>query len=273
MKLATVRIDGQLHPARVEGDDVVLLSDENLEQVLSRPGADGPAETGQVLSRSAVEFAPPVTRPNKILCVGLNYLSHLQEIGIPRPKHPALFTKFASTLIGAEDPIELPSVGAEPMWEVELVIVMGRPLSRGSVTPEIALGAVGGYTVANDVTMRDFQRHTSQWLPGKAFDRTTPIGPVIVTPEEIDHARDLELRCEVDGETRQFGSTTELLFDPAQIIGYITQFAALHPGDLILTGTPAGSSPETGNFLRPGQLMRSWIAGIGECRNLMVSGS
>ncbi len=271
MRLATVRIDGETCAARMEGDDVVLLHARDLQEVLSRPPGEGVQETGRVLERSAVEFAPPVSRPGKILCVGLNYLSHLREIGIPRPQHPALFAKFASTLIGAEDPLELPSVGTEPMWEVELTIVIGRPLPRGSTNAETALDAVGGYTVANDFTMRDWQRHTPQWLAGKAFDRTTPVGPVLVTPEEIDHARDLELVCEVDGEVRQSGSTSELLFGPGQIIAYINAFASLDPGDLILTGTPAGSGPETGNFLRPGQLMRSWISGIGECRNQIVA--
>jgi acylpyruvate hydrolase len=201
----------------------------------------------------------------------MNYKSHIQELGREFPDHPTLFAKFASTLLGPHDELVLPRKVAQPDWEVELALVIARPLRDAGL--DEARDAIAGYTVANDVSMRDWQRRTLQWLQGKAWDRTTPVGPVLVTPDELDHARALELSCSVDGELMQRGNTSDLLFAPAEVVSYASRFLRLEPGDLISTGTPGGvgeaRKPQV--FLAPGNRMLSSIEGIGELRNLCVA--
>lgn len=145
---------------------------------------------------------------------------------------------------------------------------MGRPAHRAE--PDQAALAIAGYTVVNDISMRDWQHRTSQALQGKTFDRTTPPRPVLVSPDEVDHAHDLAIGCDVDGQSRQRGSTHDLLFTPADRVSYAGQFLTLLPGDLILTGTPSGTGEPTADHLRPGQTSHTWIDGIGECRNTIT---
>jgi acylpyruvate hydrolase len=218
-----------------------------------------------------VDYAPLVPRPSKIICVGLNYRSHILEMGRELPEHPTLFTKFADTLLGARDDLVLPVVSDEVDWEAELGFVIGAPVRWAST--EEAAAAIAGYTVVNDISMRDWQWRSTQWLAGKAFDATTPVGPWLVTPDEVDHAADLALRCEVDGQVMQSSRTSDLLFTPADLVAYISQFTTLHPGDLIATGTPGGvgaaRTPKI--FLQPGQVLRTVIEGVGECVNMCVA--
>jgi acylpyruvate hydrolase len=187
------------------------------------------------------------------------------------PSYPTLFAKFASGLIGAYDDLVLPSVSNAVDWEVELGVVIGRKLWRATI--EEARDAIAGFTIVNDISMRDWQARTTQFLQGKAFDASTPVGPVLVTGDEIGDAADLEVRCEVDGVVMQRGRTSDLLFDPAAIVSYISQFAMLGPGDLISTGTPdgvgAGRDPQV--FLRPGQVLTTAIEAIGSCVNRCVA--
>jgi len=187
------------------------------------------------------------------------------------PGYPTLFAKFASGLIGAHDDLVLPSVSNAVDWEVELGVVIGRQIRRATI--EEARHAIAGFTVVNDISMRDWQRRTTQFLQGKAFDASTPVGPVLVTGDEIGDAADLEVRCEVDGVVMQRGRTSDLLFGPAAIVSYISQFATLCPGDLISTGTPggvgAGRDPQV--FLQPGQVLTTAIEGIGSCVNHCVA--
>jgi acylpyruvate hydrolase len=206
-------------------------------------------------------------RPGKTICVGLNYRSHILEMGRPLPEHPTLFAKFPEVLTGPYDDIELPAVSREVDWEVELGVVVGRPCRR--VTPEQARAAIAGYTVVNDVSMRDWQWRTTEWLAGKNFEASTPVGPVLVTPEEVDDARDLEVSCQVDGETVQKGRTSDLLFSPAEVISYVSQFVTLAPGDLLATGTPGGVAAARPDkpFLRDGQVVTVTVEGIGSCVN------
>ncbi|MQA12560.1 MAG: 2-hydroxyhepta-2,4-diene-1,7-dioate isomerase, partial [Pseudonocardiaceae bacterium] len=156
-------------------------------------------------------------------------------------------------------------------WEVELGVVIGTPVRRAS--PQQADAAIAGYTVINDVSMRDWQRRTAQWLQGKAFEASTPVGPTLVTGDTLNNAADLELRCEVDGHVMQRSRTSDLLFTPADIVAYISQITTLLPGDLIATGTPGGvgaaRDPQT--FLQPHQVLRTTIEGIGECLNTCVA--
>jgi acylpyruvate hydrolase len=271
VRLATIRHATGTQAAIVDDDTVALLPYEDVGTILSVVGIDGLAglrgeDSGTPVSD--VDLAPLVTAPSKVICVGLNYRSHIVEMGRDLPKHPTLFAKFADTLIGARDDLELPAASEQVDWEAELGVVIGAPVRRA--TSEQARAAIAGYTIVNDVSMRDWQWRTPQWLQGKAFERSTPAGPFLVTPGDVDHARDLELRCDVDGVTMQRSSTSDLLFDPAEIVAYISGFTTLRPGDLIATGTPggvgAGRDPKV--FLQPGQVLRTAIEGLGECVNV-----
>jgi acylpyruvate hydrolase len=266
MKLATVRLPGgETQAARLEGDELVLIDALDAAAALANP--DALAEDRRI-PLNGTSLAPPSTQPSKIICLGLNYESHIKEMGRELPTHPTLFAKFARSLIGAQDPIVLPRVSNQMDWEVELAFVIARPARR--VTGTDARDAIGGYTVLNDISARDYQWRTTQWLAGKTFEATTPCGPVVVTPDEIDHAADLEVRCEIDGEVVQRARTSDLVFGPEEIVSYVSEIVTLEPGDIISTGTPggvgAGRDPQV--FLRPGQEVRTVIESIGELRNV-----
>jgi acylpyruvate hydrolase len=210
-----------------------------------------------------------VPRPGKILCVGQNYRAHILEQGAAMPEHPTLFAKFASALAGARDDIVLPTVSAAVDWEVELAVVVGWPAYR--VAEADALEAVAGYAVVNDVSMRDWQFRTSQFLQGKTFDKATPLGPWLVTRDDPDVDEGaMALTCELDGEVVQEGNTSDMVFDVARIVSYISQFTMLRPGDVIATGTPGGSGHfrQPKRYLEDGNLLVTRVAGLGECRNL-----
>jgi acylpyruvate hydrolase len=270
MRLATVRHTSGTRAAIVDDDTVAVLPYGDVGALLSEvePGdLSGLRGEAPVTPVAEADFAPLLTAPGKIICVGLNYRSHILEMGRELPAHPTLFAKFADSLIGARDDLELPATSEQVDWEAELGVVIGAPVRRA--TPEQARAAIAGYTIVNDVSMRDWQWRTTQWLQGKAFERSTPVGPYLVTPDEVDHARDLELRCEVDGVTMQRGRTSDLVFDPADIVAYVSGFTTLRPGDLIATGTPGGvgAARDPKVFLQPGQVLRTVIDGLGECVN------
>ena len=272
MRLATVRRpDGTTAAARLDGDELVLLPYPDVVALLAEPGwiDDAAAATGERVGLVGAELAP-VVRPAKVLCVGLNYRSHIEEMGRAFPDHPTLFIKFADTLTGPYDDLVIPDVSAEVDWEVELGVVIGRPARR--VDERSAAHCIAGYTVVNDISMRDWQWRTPQWDQGKNFEGSTPVGPFLVTGDEIGDAADLEVTCKVDGTTMQTGRTGDLLFKPAAIVSYASQFTTLRPGDLIATGTPAGvgAGRDPKVFLAPGQVLETAIEGIGACRNLMV---
>lgn len=270
MRLATIRTAAGHQAVRAEGGTVVPLDAADVGSLLARPGWEKVAAdaAGTPIPAAGVDFAPVIPRPPKIFCVGLNYRQHIQEMGRELPRYPTLFAKFARCLIGPADDLVLPAVSQSADWEAELGVIIGRPARRAS--PGEALGAIAGYTVVNDVSMRDYQRRTTQWLQGKAFEASTPAGPWLVTPEEVGHAADLELRCLVDGEVMQSARTSDLVHGPAEIVSYISQFITLEPGDLIATGTPGGvgAARDPQLFLAPGQVLTTAIEGIGECRNL-----
>jgi acylpyruvate hydrolase len=188
-------------------------------------------------------------------------------MGRPQPEFPTLFAKFADTLTGAFDPVEVPAAVAELDWEAELAVVVGAPLYRAGV--DECQAAIAGYTVANDFSVRDWQRRTHQWLQGKTFDASTPLGPVLVTPDEFDPASGATITCRVNGEQQQRGATDDLLFDAVTLLGYISSFTLLRPGDIVLTGTPggvgAGATPP--RFLADGDIVETQIDGIGLQRN------
>jgi acylpyruvate hydrolase len=271
MRFSTIRTNGGTTAARLDGDVLIPLDAADVGELLARGGPGQPRAGASAVPVPEADFAPVVTQPGKIICVGLNYRAHILETGRELPEYPTLFAKFADTLLGPRDELVLPSVSDRVDWEVELGVVIGSPVHRA--TPEEALAAIAGYTVINDVSMRDWQRRTLQWLQGKMFEHSTPAGPYLVTPDEVGHAADLEVRCEVDGAVMQQSRTSDLLFSPAEIVSYASQAITLRPGDLIATGTPGGvgNARKPPVYLQPGQVLRTWIESLGECVNLCVA--
>lgn len=208
----------------------------------------------------------PLQPPGKVICCGLNYRDHIVEMGRELPAHPTLFAKYADTLIPDGADIVLPAE-VQVDWEAELAVVVGTQI-RGADRDEAA-NAIGGYTVANDISVRDWQNRTLQWFQGKAWDATTPIGPVVVPPDAIDPVAGVDVVCRVNGEERQRGNTRSLVFDCARLLAYISTFTVLRPGDVVLTGTPGGvgmgTTPPT--FLADGDVVETEIPGIGTLTN------
>jgi acylpyruvate hydrolase len=270
VKLGTARLDGGKAAVRIDGDEAIRLPHASLGELLaSGPGwkeraaqADG---TRHPLAD--LDFEIPVENPEKVICAGLNYRDHVLESGRELPEYPTLFAKFGRCLIGARDEIAIPLNSDRVDWEGELGVVIGEPLRHADA--DQAREAIAGYTVANDVSMRDWQVRTSEMLQGKAFERSTPVGPWIVTGDEIDDAADLKLSCVVDGTVMQDGSTADMIFGPAELAAYISSFITLMPGDLLLTGTPKGIGAvrKPPIYLEPGKIVETRIEGIGEMVN------
>jgi acylpyruvate hydrolase len=266
MRLATVRVDGTHRAGRLEGDELVLLPFADVGALL----ASGPDWTtraadydGERVSAVGANFAPLVPRPEKIFCVGLNYASHAAEARLAVPEFPTLFAKYARALIGARDELVLPQVSQAVDWEIELAVVIGRTVRDVSETE--ARDAVAGYAVVNDVSMRDWQLRTSQYLSGKTFEATTPFGPYLVTPDEANDGRSLRMCLAVDGEVMQQATTDDLIFPVPDLIAYASTIITLVPGDVILTGTPGGvghvRTPPM--YLKPGSVIEATVDQLG----------
>lgn len=253
--------DLSAHVADIAGE---VLSPAGLERLAALNPADLP------LVRP-YRLGPPVAGVGKFLCVGLNYADHARETGKEPPDEPVLFAKAVSAICGPEDDVQIPRGSDRTDWEVELGIVIG---SRAKyVEEEIALDHVAGYLLINDVSERRFQSERGgQWTKGKSHDSFGPIGPWLVTTDEIADPQRLELWLDVDGERRQTGNTATMIFGVAHLVSYISQFMTLLPGDIIATGTPPGvglgMKPPT--FLRAGQIVTLGIAGLGAQRQRMV---
>ncbi|MDQ1436630.1 MAG: hypothetical protein QOK43_259 [Acidimicrobiaceae bacterium] len=216
-----------------------------------------------------VRVLAPVPRPGKIVCVGLNYRDHAEEAGQPIPESPILFAKFANTVIGPDAPIVLPApeVSSQPDYEAELGVVIGRTASKVSVGD--ALDFVLGYTCINDVSARDLQFADGQWVRGKSVDTFCPMGPWIVTADEVPDPQALAIRCVLNGEVVQDSTTKEMIFTVAELVSFISQTITLEPGDVIATGTPPGvgvaRTPQL--FLAAGDEVRVEIDGVGALVN------
>lgn len=273
MRLATIRTSTGTQAVRVDDDEAVETGHADVGELLRSSywsdaalAADGPRHR-----LGSLDFAPLILAPEKVICVGLNYLDHIAETGRDRPENPTLFPKFTRTLIGADDTIQLPRKDESTSvdWEAELGVVVGTEVRRA--TADQAAEAIAGYTVVNDITVRDFQTHSSQFMPGKAWEGTTPVGPYLVTARPGEPAH-FPIYCHVDGVEMQSSNTKELCFGPVDLIQYISTFITLAPGDLILTGTPGGvgvaRDPQV--FLKRGQTVVTSIDGIGTCRNRCV---
>ena len=271
MQLTTIRTETGTFVARRERDRLVILPFSSMTELLRQADwRDAAAVDGEEILAQEARLAQTLN-PGKTMCVGLNYRSHIAETGRPTPTHPTLFAKYPESLTAPDAPIRLPAQSDQVDWEVELGVVIGKPAYQVSEAEAVAF--IAGYTVVNDVSMRDWQARTTQWFQGKNFQSSTPVGPYLVTPEEIDHARDLRISCTVGGLVMQDGRTSDLLFDPAALVSYISQFITLMPGDLIATGTPGGigNARNPQRFLSAGELLESEIEGIGRLTNLIAT--
>ncbi|MEU6779982.1 fumarylacetoacetate hydrolase family protein [Nonomuraea angiospora] len=269
MRLATLRLPNRTTAARIDGDHAVEVGAPDVGALLADPrwrevaaAADGPRHP-----LSTAGLAPVVPRPGKIVCVGLNYRNHILEMGRELPEHPTLFAKFAEALVGPYDDIALPAISEAVDWEAELAVIIGT--AARNVSPEQAAASVAGYSVINDVTARDYQYRTLQWLQGKTFESSTPFGPYLVTPDELEGVT-MTMRCEVDGEVVQETDTSDLVFGPAELISYVSRIITLQPGDVIATGTPGGvgHARKPPRYLSDGSKVVTRIAGLGELVNV-----
>lgn len=272
MRLATIRTGEATRVGRLDGDTLVLLPFADVGELLASgtDWAERALEGDDSVVLSEADFAPVVPQPEKIVCVGLNYRAHAAEANLDLPSYPTLFAKYSRCLIGPHDDLVLPQNSDKVDWEAELGLVIGKPVRHAD--PATAEAAIAGYTVINDVSMRDWQRRTSQFLQGKTFEASTPAGPYLVTPDELENPRRLRLSCSVDDEVMQDSYTDDLVFSPVEIVAYISEIITLMPGDLIATGTPSGvgGARKPPVFLQPGQTMRTQVEGVGELVNRCV---
>jgi 2-keto-4-pentenoate hydratase/2-oxohepta-3-ene-1,7-dioic acid hydratase in catechol pathway len=226
------------------------------------------------LDAAGLRIGPPVARIGKIVCIGLNYHDHARETGASLPEEPILFMKAPDTVVGPNDTVLVPRGSEKTDWEVELAVVIGA-VTRYLDTDEEALASVAGYTVANDVSERAFQiERGGQWDKGKNCETFNPLGPWLVTREEVEDPQALGLRLWVNGELKQEGTTAEQVFPVAEVVRYLSHFMTLYPGDVICTGTPAGVAlgrPEPKPYLRPGDVVELEIDGLGRQRQEFAS--
>ncbi len=272
MKLATIRVeDSGTRVVRIDGDEATEIPGvADVGELLATVGVEGAHEAdGPRRAVDGLDFAPLVLRPSKVICVGLNYKAHIAETHREPPKFPTLFTKFADSLVGARDDLVRPAEPETMDWEGELTIVIGREIRRARGAE--AEAAIAGYTIANDVSFRDWQYRTTQWDQGKFWSDSTPVGPVLATPDEIPFQA--RIVTEVDGVVKQEGEIHDLVFGPAALVEYISTITILRPGDLILTGTPSGVGHvrEPEEQLVPGSIVTVTIDGIGSLVNRVVA--
>jgi 2-keto-4-pentenoate hydratase/2-oxohepta-3-ene-1,7-dioic acid hydratase in catechol pathway len=225
------------------------------------------------LPLGSVKLLAPIPRPRKLICVGLNYRDHAAETGAQIPDVPTIFNKFATAVIGPGANIVLPKVSKSPDYEAEFAFVIG--LGGRKIAAEEWQKHIFGYTMINDVSARDYQRATTQWLMGKTFDTFAPMGPWIVTADEIADPHNLDVQLEINGEILQHSNTHELIFKIPDLIAFLSSVFTLEPGDIVSTGTPAGVgfARKPPRYLRPGEEVIVRIAGIGELRNPVVAES
>jgi len=283
MKFVTFRRDGRAaEPGVVSGERVVSLSGAGYADLASllAHGAEAMAKIENwvynpppdaVAMLANVQLLAPIPRPNKLLCVGLNYRDHAIESKMEIPKVPTIFNKFATAVIGPGDNIVLPAASTQPDYEAEFAFVIGKggryiPASRWQ-------DHVFGYTIVNDVSARDFQLATTQWLMGKTFDTFAPMGPWIVSADEITDPHALDIRITVSGEVLQNSNTRELIFKIPELIEYLSSVFTLEPGDVVSTGTPAGVgfARKPPRLLQPGDECVVYVQGIGELKNPVVA--
>jgi 2-keto-4-pentenoate hydratase/2-oxohepta-3-ene-1,7-dioic acid hydratase in catechol pathway len=232
---------------------------------------NGPPPSYAVVSLDEITLLAPIPRPPKFICVGLNYRDHAAESHSEIPNVPTIFSKFSNTVIAPGEPIVLPKNSTKPDYEAEFAFVIGR--GGRHIAAEHWQQHVAGYTIVNDVSARDFQKATSQWLMGKTFDTFAPMGPWITTADEIDNPHALDIRLAINGESMQNSNTRELIFNIPALVAYLSSVVTLEPGDIVSTGTPAGVgfARRPPRWLRPGDEVVISIQGLGELRNPVVA--
>jgi 2-keto-4-pentenoate hydratase/2-oxohepta-3-ene-1,7-dioic acid hydratase in catechol pathway len=219
----------------------------------------------------AERVGPCVARPPKVVCIGLNYVDHAEESGQPVPTEPVVFMKAPNTVVGPYDDVRIPRGSAKTDYEVELGVVIGQE-ARYLADEEAALSVIAGYAVSNDVSERAFQlERGGQWVKGKSCETFNPLGPWLVTGDDVGDVQGLALRLRLNGEAVQDGSTADMIFSVAHVVWYLSQFMVLEPGDLVNTGTPAGVGMARGRYLRPGDETELEIEGLGLQRQRLVA--
>jgi len=246
------------------GKESLELAQGAIDFILENPDY---SDKKAVYHRSEVKIEAPVQKPGKIICVGHNFRKHIQEMGREIPTHPVIFAKFANTIIGPEDDIPYYPISDQLDYEMEFAFVIGK--QARNVSEEDALDYVAGYTIANDVTYRDIQRRTLQWLQGKTVDGSLPLGPHLVTADEIGDPAGLEMVLKVNGEVRQSTNTDDFVFNVPKLVSFLSGLLTLEPGDLILTGTPGGVgfAMNPPQFLKDGDVVTIEIEKIGVLEN------
>jgi len=263
---------GEGAPTSVEG---VIAGGEAARRALAsladRAAAAG-SGAGWLRQEGDLTLGPCLPKPGKIVCVGLNYRRHAEESGAAIPETPVLFSKFTNTLAAPDEEIPLPAVAEQYDYEVELAVVIGRRAK--DVERAAALDHVFGYATANDLSARDLQTRTSQWLLGKTLDKFLPLGPYLVTADEVPDPQALRVKCWLNGELRQDSATADMIFPVAEIIAYASRHFTLDPGDVIITGTPEGVilGMAEKRWMRPGDEVVVEVEGLGRLRNRMVAG-
>ncbi len=287
MRLATIQTSAGPRAAVLQGNHYIDLhaTDASLPKSIRQLIEFGPpalkraeqaAKRADAVRQEAskVKLLPPIPDPPKIVCLGLNYADHAKEGGVPIPKEPILFSKYATALIGQGDAIVLPPVSQEVDFEAELVIVVGK---RGrNIKVEDGPAYVAGYTIGHDVSARDWQlkKEGKQWMVGKTFDTFAPVGPVLVTADELPDPHNLPIRLRLNGQTMQDSNTKQMIFGVGVVLAYLSQVFTLEPGDLIFTGTPpgVGFARKPPVFLKAGDVVEVEIEGLGVLRNPVVQG-
>lgn len=281
MRLATLRVSnststgtgtGTVAARQDDGEYTVIPGYADVGELLANPDWRTIAEAAagsDAVPVDGADLASVVTKPGKIICVGLNYRKHIQEMGRDLPEYPTLFSKYAETLIGPNDDIELPEQDDAIDWEAELAVIIGK--SGRHISEQDAAAHIAGYSVCNDVSMRTWQFRTKEWLQGKNWENTTPLGPVLVTSDEWTPGGTISTR--VDNELMQEASTGDLVHGPEFLVSYISTMITLNPGDVIITGTPGGvgHARQPQRYLSHGQILETSIEGIGTLRNRAVA--
>jgi 2-keto-4-pentenoate hydratase/2-oxohepta-3-ene-1,7-dioic acid hydratase in catechol pathway len=281
MRFVTFDLEGRPRAGVVRGDSVVDLSSLGYSSVLEiiEAGGDARAKIENFAGEHrpdathalpSIHLRAPLMRPRKLICVGLNYRDHAEETGSEIPSVPTIFNKFATSVIGPGDAIELPKVSKAPDYEAEFAFVIGT--GGRHIQPENWREHIFGYTIVNDVSARDYQRATTQWLMGKTFDTFAPVGPWIATADEIEDPHALDISLDINGEVLQNSNTKNLIFKIPDLISFLSSVFTLEPGDIVSTGTPAGvgfaRNPQ--RFLKAGDVVTVKIPAIGELRNPVI---
>ena len=243
-----------------------------LGDLVARAEAGDASGSSWLADEASLTLGPAVTNPGKIVCVGLNYRKHAEETGAAIPTSPVLFSKFLNTIAAPNEDVPLTDAATQYDYEVELAVVMGD--TAKNVSAADALNTVFGYATANDLSARDLQNRTSQWMLGKTMDKFMPIGPYLVTADEVEDPQKLAIRTWLNGELRQNSNTDDMIFPVAELIAYISRHFTLEPGDVIITGTPEGVilGMAEKRWMVPGDVVEVEVEGLGRLRNRMVAG-